>query len=122
MPAYMIQEINTMFEKVIWNGNKAKIPPQVLTRDKNDGGIGLVDMLSKDNSLKTSWIKMLLEGSYPEEIPYSILHPGLHRNIWCVNLKDEDVKKTVDAPNIHTFWVDVLKSWCRYHFTEVRIR
>ena len=35
--------------------------------------------------------------------------------IWCCNLKAEDVNI---VPCTNSFWKDVLKAWCLYHFSE----
>ena len=116
IPANMIAELNILFTKYLWNGHKPKVPLNVLQMSKKDGGLQLVDVGRKDDSLKIAWVRSIFEGKYPSEIPHQFLHPGIGSNIWICNLHQSDVDKVCDTQNV--FWKDVLRAWCKFHYQE----
>ena len=111
----MEKQMNQMFNKFLWNGHKPKIPLSTLQLLKRDGSMQLVDLSRKDDALKITWVRMIFADQYPEEIPHSQLHPGVGKNIWVCNLKHTDVDDTCTGAS--DFWKDVLKAWCKYHYT-----
>ena len=118
MTPMMIKELNTAINKFIWNGHKPKIAIETLQKKKSDGGANLVNFEIKQEALKASWVKSILEGNYPAEIVYNILHPHLKENIWACNLSSEDVDMVINICPQHIFWKEVLKAWCKYHYRK----
>ena len=117
MPNKLVQEMNAAIESFLWNGHKPKIPRKVLCAPKSEGGLELIDIVTKDKSLKASWIKSIIEHE-------RILHAantslGLVNGFlpWSANLNARDVKSVV-VHNSDPFWRHVLESWCEYHFDE----
>jgi len=53
--------IDKLLYKFIWN-NKERIKRNTLIAEVEDGGISMVDTMSKNMSTKASWVKRLLEG------------------------------------------------------------
>ena len=68
-----------------------KISLDVLKSDKKSGGAGLCDLKRKDESLKCSWVMLLMTGMYSQELVYKCLNNTLGANIWCCNLSPNDV-------------------------------
>ena len=118
MSDLIINKIHKMIEVFLWNGHKPKIPLAVLQNSKERGGLKLVNIKTKEQSLKTTWIKMIHEGQYPGEIVYNELCPEVKPKsmIWSCNLASSDVDICFDAKNV--FWIDILKAWCDYHYDK----
>ena len=114
LSATYINRFNTLIEQFIWDGRRPKIQLGILQLDKSLGGLQLVDIARKDDFLKAVWVKTVIEGGYPAEIPHS-LHP-IAKMLWCCNLRVDDVDGCIEHHSV--FWKDVLKAWCRYHYTE----
>ena len=112
----VVQTMYSMFDNFIWSGHRPKIKLDVIQLPKSDGGLGLVDLERKDDALKATWVKLIMEGVYPHQIVHSTLQPVLGERIWMCNLHVNDVATAIKATNL--FWVDVLKAWCKYHYVE----
>ena len=119
IPDTMINRIHQSIEHFIWNGHKPKIPTSVLQSVKEEGGMKLVNIKTKDMSLKAAWVKLIMNGSYPADIVYDDLQSGLTPEcmIWCCNLQMKDVKKSFKKDS---FWRDVLASWAAYHYEDTK--
>ena len=120
IPHQYIVHLEEMFNKFMWNGHRPKIPITTLQMLKEDGGLQLVDLKRKDDSMKVAWIKMIWEGMYPAEIPHTILHPGIKENLWICNLHESDVDLVCKTTNV--FWKDVLRAWCRLHYSKCQCK
>ena len=114
IPMAYVNRLQKMCEDFIWNGKKPKIPTELLQAKKTDRGQKLMNMRIKDTSIKATWPKLVMQEVYPSRRVYNYLIPELGPEIWCCNLKSEDVEH-LGIKNI--FWKDVLKAWCRYHYT-----
>ena len=110
------KRLHKMVENFLWNGHRPKIPLGILQLPKNMGGAGLVNFDVKDVSLKSTWVRMLMEGQYPDEFVYNVLDPKIYPRslIWCCNLSENDVDCLFQ---VNQFWKDVLRAWCKYHYT-----
>ena len=115
----IVSKLNAMLEKFIWDGRKSKIKLQILQTTAQNGGANLVNFARKDDALKCSWIRMILNGEYSGQFVYNSLQETVRENIWICNLKDTDVDRVTKTDN--EFWKDVLKAWCRYHFDDEKI-
>ena len=72
MSENLFKEIRTLCEKYLWNGNKPKIKLSTLCRSRGQGGLKLTDFKLKDGSLKASWVKLVMQGSYSAEYVYKM--------------------------------------------------
>ena len=115
IPDSYLTRFNKLVEQFIWNGSRPKIRTDILQLHPRDGGMGLVDLSRKDDSLKASWVQMIFNGQYPEKIPHECLHDRIGPMLWSCNLAKEDVELCVGNKN--RFWKDVVKAWCKYHYT-----
>ena len=50
-------EINTLFYQFFWNGKGDKIKRKIMINDYCEGGLKMIDLVSFNKSLKTTWIK-----------------------------------------------------------------
>ena len=115
IPDKYVKMLNDELNLFLWNGNRPKIPLQILQLPKKCGGAGLVDFRRKDVSLKFSWIKNILSDSFVEHIAYSNINFTLKNKIWECNLRREDV----ESLNIkNSFWRAVLEAWCELNYSK----
>ena len=63
VPTESINELNKIQKEFIWNGNSPKIEHSTLCNNYEDGGLKMVDILSKVSSLQCPWIKRLYDNS-----------------------------------------------------------
>ena len=54
---HAINEINTLFYQFLWNGKGDKIKRKIMINDYCEGGLKMIDLVSFNKSLKTTWIK-----------------------------------------------------------------
>ena len=55
-PGKVIQEVESIIKDFIWNGKRAKIKPEILQTNKDNGGLGLIDLTAQQKVLKTQWM------------------------------------------------------------------
>ena len=114
-----INEMEKVFEEFIWNGHKPKIPLSVLKLPKNRGGLSLVDLRNKDLSLKIAWVAKIFEDQDAENSALDfICGENIGNLLWRCNLAAEDIPNAPGIKKIDKFWMDVLASWCKFHFVK----
>ena len=57
----ILHEINDLFHSFLWNGKSDKIRRKVMINDPRDGSLRMIDLISFNKSLKTTWIKKYLD-------------------------------------------------------------
>ena len=98
----------------IWEGKSPKIAYNTLICSRPEGGLKLVDIKKKDKSMKIKWISRLKHSESLASIAYYFL-PDIGEKIWECNLCYTDVTKILTK---HSFWRDVLMSWCSYNYQQ----
>ena len=112
----VISAIETAIEQFIWKGKHAKIPLKVLKLDRKDGGLGLVDIKTKHESLLCNWINDCEEFEQIRTLAEYHLGPSVQRNlIWEVNLTRKDSQ--ICFPG-NSFWHSLLHMWHEYNYHE----
>ena len=81
-----ISEIENIIREFIWKGKKPKIALATLQNLKHQGGLKLVNLLAKQDTIKISWIFKLESDSLLRECAYNTLAPKLRQLIWRFNL------------------------------------
>ena len=59
IPEPFITKIEALVVDFIWNGKKPKMMLSTMQLNKNQGGLGLINLRLKDESLKINWVKWL---------------------------------------------------------------
>ena len=106
-----IAKFNKVIRNFIWDNKKSKIPFEILTVNKDQGGVGLVDIELKDKVSKVVWVFKLFRVSKIRTLAYEILQNPLGDYLWETELQVKDIH--LFFPRKH-FWTDVLKSWCEF--------
>ena len=56
-----LNQINKLFYQFLWNGKGDKIKRKIMINDYCDGGLKMIDLISFNKALKTTWIKKYLD-------------------------------------------------------------
>ena len=89
-PIRVIEQIQKIQKKFIWNGKKPKIKHTTLINEYGDRGLKDVDIEAKIRSLQLGWVRRLFVDDYH---PWKIIPLNvLKKNIFHHNL-DIDLKK-----------------------------
>ena len=59
IPDYIIRTIERQFVQYLWRGGVPKIAIKILQGNKEDGGMGLVNLANRDLALKINWVPYL---------------------------------------------------------------
>ena len=115
-PQNILKEIDDLIFKFIWNNKRAKIKRSQLYLDYSEGGLGIPNVFVHSHSLKLKWIKYLADECFDsgwKKIFLSVNDIG--KFIFKCNIKSADIPLL----NIKSrFWIDVLQSWCKVHFSS----
>ena len=120
IPDHIVKNVYNSIRNFIWNGKKAKIALSILQNPKDQGGLNLVNLRTKDTALKATWPLILhTESEYASLVYVNMRCTGIQEDIWRCTLLPEHVPML----GMHsTFWSDVLGSWNQYNFLhEFRI-
>ena len=106
---------NDMVREFIWKGKKEKIPLSHLQANKECGGLGLVNIVSKHTSLLLNWIIECRE--HREIANLAITALGVKNiddleRIWASNLTKTDSKTTFPGGS---FWHGIVHDWHEYN-------
>ena len=113
-----VKKLNDAIKKYLWSKARAKISNDMLEQTKENGGLGLTNIVIKEKALKATWVQKLESDTGLRETAYENLSPTLRDCIWICNLHEKDVNIVMnnkgDARN--SFWRDVFKAWCSYNY------
>ena len=106
-----IVEIENVMNDFLWKGKKPKIPLKKLQCSKTDGGLGLVDLKAKHQSLLFSWILDCRNNSQISNLCKTSLRyePDW---VWSANLNEHDSKLLFG----NTFWGRLASMWHKFNF------
>ena len=111
-----IKLVKKIFAEFLWNGKKAKIALYTLKQSKDQGGLKLIDLESKQDAIQISWVFRSQDSNLLRKSAESSLCPITGPMIWRCNLHQRHIKQIVQ--DSESFWSQVLSSWCKIHFDE----
>ena len=114
IPQEMIDKYEKIISDFMWNGRKPKINIHRLKLDKKRGGLNLVDLKVKDDSLKAAWVRNVSEDKFLRAMAFQQLDPNMQEFIFRCNLKESDIKSIFTD----SFWRDVLLAWSKVNYLE----
>ena len=118
IPDALIKKINRILEDFLWGkGKRPKISTTILQRKKEDGGLKLFDVSSKEKALKATWIPIVFSDKEIANLAHTRIQKSLGYDIWSCNLHPNDVKKVIREEE-NSFWPDVLEAWANYRFNK----
>ena len=127
LPSEVLDEINTIFYRFIWKkeniDNKAweRLSRKVLSNDKNNGGLDMINVHDFQNSFLLNWGCQLLKDNQEEwkTFPQSYFKNlgGLSIFESKINFKDFEGKYEIKS----IFWRKVLQTWIESNISEDNI-
>ena len=116
---HAINEINTLFYQFLWNGKGDKIKRKIMINDYCEGGLKMIDLVSFNKSLKTTWIKKYLDstnnGKWKVFIDLALKNYGC-KNVFTGNLNTKDTKKSIKVSDV--FLGEILEIWAEVNFEQ----
>ena len=112
IPESVVKRLENIIMNFIWSNRKPKIALKTLQSSKDSGGLGLVNLRKKDDSLKICWVSTLLQDEKYAMLVYKLINSDLKELIWQCNTNEKDIHTITSNP----FWMDVLKAWARINF------
>ena len=106
----ILQELNSLFFKFIWNGSIDKIKRKISIKDYKEGGLRMVDISTFVHALKLTWVRRLMLNSSPKWAHILITEcSGIMQFSYLGN---DYTKKNLKKLN--PFWKDVFNAWLKY--------
>ena len=109
-----ISTVEKIMHNFLWGGRRARISMKTLQKNRQQGGLRLVDLTAKQKALQVKWVFMAEEDPFLNECMYNNLNRTLKTDIWLCNLHPKHVKKLFDD----SFWLDILEAWCEINYRE----
>ena len=109
-PEHILQELNAMFFKFLWNGKSHKVKKTTICNDYLCGGLRMINVYEFERSLKLSWIKRILHN---ENSPWNVLLQeccGKLERLFI--LGPEWCQKYI--PKVNPFWKNVFLNWMNF--------
>lgn len=111
----MLKEIQKCIFEFVWGKKPDKIKRDIMKLPKDQGGIGVPDIILKDLSLKVTWIKRIMSADNTWNVMIQNKIPVNFELFLQMNMSTTDV--TMITANItNRFMKDVLFAWSRYNF------
>ena len=105
--------VNKLIRDFLWNSGVSKIAWNTLVGLKEEGGTGLTNLQTKDQSLKLVWVYKLQGSEKLSSLANELLGNPMGDLLWQANLASADVKCLFPGS---CFWRDVLIYWAEWHF------
>lgn len=111
-----IKRFEQLLNNFLWGeGKRAKIKLNTLYNTKPDGGLRLVNLKAKDDTLKIKWVYNCKNDDKIQSLASQFL-PSIGIEYWYCNMKPNEVAYYVKP----SFWQDVAIAWARFNFHEPR--
>jgi nitrogen regulatory protein PII-like uncharacterized protein len=109
-PKEQLEEMQKNMFKFVWDNKQDKIKRDILIGDYKDGGLRMPDILSQNISLKTSWLKRIMEyeGNWSTYIKGKMPMNDPKYFMEC-SIKFSDLPNKPEKNNI---WTEVILNWC----------
>ena len=108
----VLEEINTLFFNFLWNGRGDKIKRNTMINDYSEGGLGMIDLISFDKALKSTWVKKYLDpenhGKSKLFLDWQLQHYG-GPVAFRGNLNRHDLSKFINSTD--AFTTEILQLW-----------
>lgn len=112
-PKHIINKINSMLFDFLWNGKREKIKRTTLIGNREEGGLGMIDIETYMKSIKIKWIQHLLNNEIANWkcIPHFFLDQfGTNFLIFYMNYNSPKTLPQVKY-KIPSFYTDIVSIW-----------
>ena len=107
--------INNLLREFLWKGKRPKITLNTLMKKREQGGIRLVNLKHKQDSIRISWVFRIEDDPFLAECTFDALSPVLRQLIWKCNLKTVHVNRLFETNN---FGVKILVAWSKVNYCD----
>ena len=108
----VLEEINTLFFNFLWNGKGDKIKRNTMISDYSEGGLRMIDLISFNKALKSTWVKKYLDpenhGKWKLFLDWQLQHYG-GPVVFRGNLNRHDLSKFINSTD--AFTTEILQLW-----------
>ena len=111
-PTNILNELNALFFKFLWNGKQDRIKRKVVTKDYIKGGLKMLDVHCFVHALKLSWIRRIIKVDNSTKW-FILLQANIPNVIQFLNLGVNFVKDLIKEVK-NDFWIDVFKAWITF--------
>ena len=108
IPDTWFSKMRRLFTDFVWKGGKHKIKWEIVTGNKEDGGLGLVDLTTKEKACKIAWVVKAYKSKMLTSLVEGIMQIKYSKNIWLAKLSQKDCENYC---NLDNFWGDVFVLW-----------
>lgn len=103
-------------KQFIWNGKRCKVAEDIITRPKEQGGLGLLPLHEQAIAIFGTWVTKVLDPKEPPKwapvahwlLSHHLSTLGLHPSMLCMNDKTQWPTKWKRLPN---FWRRLMEFW-----------
>ena len=115
-PPDFYKTFQSIITRFIWDNKTPKFKYNYLIRDYSQGGLKLVDLKSKNDSLKCKWMVKAVKNNHTFWSLYGTKLMGLpiERLVNC-NITVKDIKGTM-GQKTQSIWLDIWTAWAEYNF------
>ena len=110
----VLHEMNDRFYSFLWNGKRDKIKRKVMIKDPRNSDIGMIDLISFNKSLKTTWIKKYLDNDNYGKWKIVLDTVIDCQSFFSYNLNASDISKLTDTSD--GFFKELLEIWAELNF------
>ena len=108
-------KLNRILREFLWEGKKSKITLRTLHGNREDRGLGLVNLKTRSDAMKMKWVQTVQWFDDIKEIAYEMINNPVGDFIWQIQLVLQDLNCIVKENN---FWVEVLRTWLNFTFDD----
>ena len=119
LPNEFYDKFHKIIKDFLWGTDKTpKIAHSKLVQDYDNNGLKLVDLKTKNLSLKAAWVDRFLFGNTELSILKNML-PVKYDLIWKPNIKAEDIVKILtEEQRGLSISIDIWKAWASFNYLE----
>ena len=93
MPKDLVQETNSVIHQFIWKDQRPRIRLDILTLNKDQGGLRVVNITAKDLALKVKSVFAYYQNEYIAALANKLLILGIQDFLWKANIRPNEVNK-----------------------------
>ena len=111
-----MKHLNKLLSDYLWNHKKHYVDKSIMINCLTEGGLGMLDVCSKDIAMKCNWVKRLNDNSncYWKVFARHYI-PNADKLFWTGNLKVSDGIILMTHNSI--FWRNIVRAWCIYNYS-----
>ena len=115
----VLDEINNIFYKFLWDGKGDKIKRSIMISDYGNGGLKMIDLNSFNKALKLSWVRKYLNNDNSAKwkllFDFQLQDYGGSDFFRC-NLNRKDLSKYINVPD--SFIAEIVQIWAEISFDD----